>query len=94
MIIRLVKLSIKESFVADFEATFLRYHKAIAKQPGCFKVMLQKDINNFGVFFTQSEWESEEALNTYRNSELFGEIWPTVKPWFSDKPEAWSTIKL
>ena len=32
----------------------------------------------------------EEDLNNYRNSELFKTIWPTIKPWFEVKAEAWS----
>ena len=34
--------------------------------------------------------EKEEDLNNYRNSELFKTIWPTIKPWFEVKAEAWS----
>jgi heme-degrading monooxygenase HmoA len=39
---------------------------------------------------TYSIWDSEEALNNYRDSELFGELWPKIKPWFAAKAEAWS----
>jgi len=94
MIIRLVKLTIKNEHKEDFEKIFLKYQESIAAQPGCNRVILQKDISGNGVYFTQSEWDSENDLNNYRKSELFGVVWPTVKPWFNNKPEAWSTIKL
>jgi len=36
-------------------------------------------------------WESEEALNAYRKSELFGSVWPKTKACFANPAEAWST---
>jgi heme-degrading monooxygenase HmoA len=49
-----------------------------------------RDINNQSIFITHSLWDSEEDLNKYRDSELFQSIWPTIKPWFAEKPQAWS----
>jgi quinol monooxygenase YgiN len=49
-----------------------------------------RDINNPAIFITHSLWDSEEDLNKYRDSELFQSIWPTIKPWFAEKPQAWS----
>jgi hypothetical protein len=42
---------------------------------------------------TYSAWENEEALENYRVSPLFQSIWPTIKPWFSARPEAWSLME-
>ncbi len=42
------------------------------------------------VLFTYSHWESEAALETYRHSELFAEVWAATKVLFNAKPEAWS----
>ena len=39
---------------------------------------------------TYSHWNGPEDLENYRTSETFGKIWPTIKPWFAEKPEAWS----
>ena len=41
-----------------------------------------------GHFFTFSHWESEADLNAYRESALFGEVWPKTKALFYDKPQA------
>jgi hypothetical protein len=43
------------------------------------------------ILFTYSYWESEDKLNSYRDSSTFGEVWPTIKPWFEEKPNAWTT---
>jgi heme-degrading monooxygenase HmoA len=42
------------------------------------------------VFFTFSIWENEEALENYRQSELFRSTWSKTKVLFSDKPNAWT----
>ena len=34
---------------------------------------------------------SQEHLDRYRNSAFFKKSWATLKCWFADKPEAWST---
>jgi quinol monooxygenase YgiN len=39
---------------------------------------------------THSHWKSEEALEQYRNSDLFQSTWSTVKPLFAARPEAHS----
>ncbi len=91
MITRIVKLTLKESFCSEFQNIFVQKNKAIENQPGCLGVKLVKDIKTEGVFFTISQWESEEALNNYRYSELFQDIWPKVKVMFADKAQAWST---
>ena len=62
----------------------------IAGQPGCHGVQL---LEGEGHFFTFSHWESEADLNAYRESALFGEVWPKTKALFYDKPQAWTCHK-
>jgi len=49
------------------------------------------DSNNPNLHFTISLWDSEKDIDNYRKSALFAGIWATVKPWFSNKAQAWST---
>jgi quinol monooxygenase YgiN len=90
MIIRIVKLSFQEDKLADFLAHFENVKREVASFPGCHGMRLLQDLKNPNQVMTYSEWESEEALEKYRVSALFQSIWPTIKPWFSSKPEAWS----
>lgn len=90
MITRLVKLTIDKNKIADFEKIFVSNRDKIAGFPGCKSVKVMKDVNAPNIYFTYSIWESEEAINNYRSSELFGSIWPNAKKTFIDKPEAWS----
>ena len=43
---------------------------------------------------TYSHWENEQALENYRLSETFGTIWPKIKLWFAEKPEAWTVNEV
>ena len=90
MITRIVKMTFATDKTAQFESVFLEKQKHIAVFPGCSEVALRKDVNNNHIYFTISMWESESALNEYRNSKLFAETWTTVKQWFAAKAEAWS----
>lgn len=88
--IRIVKLTFKATHIEDFLNHFETVKEKINAFPGCQGMKLLQDKSNKNVFFTYSQWEKAEDLDNYRNSELFGEIWPLVKTWFSDKASAWS----
>lgn len=79
-----------EVFLENFDNTKTR----IRAFEGCTFLELYRDKNDPSVFFTYSHWESEEALENYRKSELFNTVWSKVKPLFSIRPEAWSVDKL
>lgn len=88
--IRIVKLTFKPEHVQDFLDHFETVKHEINGFPGCkgMKLLQDQDVSN--IFFTLSEWNSNEDLYNYRKSELFGGIWPKVKLWFDQKAEAWS----
>lgn len=90
MIIRIVKLHFQEEKIQDFLDFFEGIKWKVAKQDDCFGMRLLQDKNQPEIVFTYSKWKDEKALNTYRDSELFGEVWPTIKPWFKEKAEAWT----
>lgn len=90
MIYRIVKMTIKPESVQDFKKLFYEAQKLIKTFDGCSRVDLMKDLNNDSVFFTLSFWETEDDLETYRQSYLFKSTWAKVKILFSAKAEAWS----
>jgi len=94
MLVRIVKMGFYkqniEVFLQNFEATKTR----IRAFKGCNFLELYRDKKDPSIFFTYSFWDSEEALETYRNSELFNTVWSKVKPLFSIRPEAWSVDKM
>lgn len=93
MITRVVKLEFQQEQVETFLSHFEQVKWSVATFPGCRGMKLIQDIKNPCVVMTYSIWENEEALENYRISPLFQSIWPTIKPWFSAKPEAWSLVE-
>lgn len=91
MIIRIVKLTIHPEKIAEFKAIYEANMKLIKDVEGCEKLELLQEKGRYSnVVMTYSYWESEEHLANYRDSQLFLNIWKTVKPLFCAKPEAWS----
>ena len=87
-------MTFTQETLPQFEAIFKKHEKAIGGQPGCFHVELVKDSIYPLVRATVSKWDSEESLNDYRKSELFGVVWPETKRLFASAPEAVSYINL
>jgi (4S)-4-hydroxy-5-phosphonooxypentane-2,3-dione isomerase len=94
MIIRIVKLTFQEEYINDFITIFNESKELISNFEGVKKLELLQCSTNGNIFFTHSHWESEEALEKYRHSELFKTTWAKTKPLFSEKAEAWSNFKL
>jgi len=85
-----VKLTFNPERRQDFLDLIVRYKAQILSYPGCQGVVFLNDQTKTNVFFTYSHWDHHECLEAYRTSDLFLEVWSQVKPWFAEKPEAWS----
>lgn len=90
MIERIVKMTFKPENTQVFENIFSNVKSEIIKSEGCKNVRLLRDTKNSCIYFTISLWENENALENYRNSELFNDTWQKTKILFSEKPMAWS----
>lgn len=58
--------------------------------PGCHHLELWQDERYPNVVTTYSHWEDAQALDQYRNSDLFRDTWSRTKPLFAARPEAHS----
>ncbi|MDP3314055.1 putative quinol monooxygenase [Lutibacter sp.] len=90
MFIRIVKMTFDSSKTELFIANFNQHKNEIRNFDGCHLLELYRDKDNTSIFFTYSYWESENHLETYRNSELFKKVWSITKEMFTSKAEAWS----
>ncbi len=88
MIKRIVRMKFKPGCESSFIDIFQRSALAIRSFKGCHHVELLNDINDPLVFTTLSFWETEEALELYRSSELFRSTWAKTKLLFDEKPQA------
>jgi hypothetical protein len=91
MIKRLVKLTFQSDKTDSFITIFEESKNLIRQMPGCQHLELLRDATKPEIFFTFSFWENEDALNAYRDSELFKTTWAKTKVLFADKPQAWTT---
>lgn len=89
-IVRVVRLTFTKETINDFNDLYKKHEHDIASQPGCMKVDLVEDTSNPYVRATISKWRDLNSLNSYRDSKLFGVVWPATKALFSAKPQVWT----
>ncbi|SHI99745.1 hypothetical protein SAMN04488096_106256 [Mesonia phycicola] len=94
MLVRIVKMHFQEEEIENFKLIFEEKKKYIRNFEGCQFLELYQDKNNKSIFFTYSYWVNDEALEKYRHSALFKEVWAETKIKFKQKAEAWSVDKL
>ena len=94
MIIRIVKLTLREETALLFLDHFNSVKNQIRSFPGCSHLELLTVTSDPRIMFTYSFWDSESSLTAYTDSELFKTTWAVVKPLFGAKAEAWSLERL
>lgn len=94
MIVRIVKLTFRSENIASFEQIFKDTKDRIRNFEGCSNLELYQSIDEPGVFFTYSYWNSDKALQAYRQSDFFKKVWGETKRLFKEKPQAWSLNKI
>lgn len=94
MLTRIVKMQFNLDFIEEFKILFKSVNSKISNYDGCIGVKLLQHETEPTIFFTISNWQSVQHLDSYRNSELFKITWAKVKPNFASKAEAWSLLEL
>lgn len=87
-------MEFREEFIPNFLDNFEKNKSIIRNFKGCSNLELFCDEANPCIYITYSYWDSDDALQAYRNSETFKKIWSVTKPGFSKKAEAWSLKKV
>ncbi len=87
-------MSFEPSKIEAFLTNFDTKKEHIRNFEGCLFLELYRDKDQTNCFFTYSFWENDAALERYRHSELFKNVWAETKAMFNAKPEAWSVDKL
>ncbi len=94
MLVRIVKMHFQQREIKNFKQLFEEKKNYIRNFEGCRFLELYQDQQNNSIFFTYSYWENDAALQNYRHSALFKEVWAKTKIKFEHKAEAWSVNKL
>jgi quinol monooxygenase YgiN len=92
-ITRIVRLTFVPEKVSDFLLIFERSKSLIRNFSGCKHLALKQDFHHPNVFYTYSVWEDHDALDRYRQSELFKSTWAKTKLLFDAKPSAFSLME-
>ena len=79
-----------DAFLSVFESSKAK----IRAREGCLSLQLIQDPQQPHILCTSSIWESEEALNAYRDSALFQATWSLTKPLFQTKAKAKTYILM
>jgi len=90
MMTRFVRLSFQVEHREAFLEIFAKHKISIQDFEGLQEIKLLEEMENPGVFFTHSIWDSHVCLENYRDSAYFRKIWSTIKPWFNERAQAWS----
>lgn len=76
--------------LGDFLDLFTEARGRIAAAPGCRHLELWQDARFPNILTTFSRWDDADALDAYRQSDLFGTTWAQTKPMFAAPPVAHS----
>lgn len=93
MLVRIVRLTFLPEEAWRFPEVF---RAAVPKQArmGCTSNRMYLQAGTDNIFVTISEWESAEALEGYRKSDLFYDTWGKLKPYFCAPAEAYSLTEV
>ncbi|MCY7350713.1 MAG: antibiotic biosynthesis monooxygenase [Cytophagaceae bacterium] len=94
MLIRIVRMTFRPEAVDPFLAVFNASKNRIRAFPGCSHLELFRDLDQPHSFCTYSYWKNAEALEAYRNSELFKTTWAKTKILFAEKAMAFSVERV
>lgn len=94
MVRRIVRMTFETSRIPEFLALFAASENRIRQQPGCQHLELWQDADQPHVYCTYSHWATPAALEAYRKSELFGQVWPATKRLFAAPPLAFSVQQV
>lgn len=84
----------RENAVSDFLDIFNESKNKIRAFKGCVHLELLQSNKDSSHLMTLSHWENEEALENYRQSDLFRSTWAKTKILFEKKPYAVSLKKI
>lgn len=83
-------MTFRPDSVEEFLSIFAASKSKIRHFEGCNHLELWRDADHPNVFTTYSHWASAEALENYRYSDLFIEVWAATRVLFEEKAVAWS----
>ena len=94
MLLRTVRMTFRPDRLDEFLALFRATSPQIRAFPGCGHLELWQDARFPNVLSTYSAWSDADALERYRQSDLFRTTWARTTPLFAAAPVAHSQTTL
>lgn len=94
MLVRIVRMTFRPDTLPDFHAIFDRSKEHIRAFPGNRHLELLRDPDNPSVRMTYSLWDQPDALEAYRQSDLFRQTWAATRLLFAERPVAFSGERM
>lgn len=94
MLVRIVRMTFQEDKLDHFQAIFDNSKHHIRAFPGNCHLELLRDPNQPNIRMTYSLWTSADALEAYRQSELFRTAWAATRILFAERAVAFSGERL
>ena len=88
MLIRMVHMHFAPENVDAFLTVFEKSKALIRAFPGCMHLELLREKDDNCALTTYSHWGNADALEAYRQSELFAKTWAATKVLFDKAPRA------
>ena len=83
-------MTFRKDRVEEFRLIFDQAKHKIRAFPGCRHLELHQDYHAEHIFTTYSLWDDDAAIENYRKSALFTEVWENTKALFLEQPIAFS----
>jgi len=90
VLVRIVRLTFCPDAVDTFLDRFDESAPRVRAFPGCRRLELWRDPDTPTAFTTLTYWDDPDALDAYRESELFTSTWAAVTPLCADRPQVHS----
>ncbi len=94
MLIRIVRMTFRPEALEAFMEIFDASAPKIRAFPGCLHLELWQDQHDPNILTTHSHWTGPDALERYRQSDLFKQTWAKTRPLFAAPPLAFSNHEL
>lgn len=93
-ITRIVRLSFIPEKMDEFMEIYATSSPHIRAFDGCLLLKLKRDYHHPNVLYTYSVWADHQALDKYRDSDLFKTTWAKTKVLFDAKPYVYSLLDV
>lgn len=87
-------MQMREDALDAFLDLFARTADRIRATPGCRRLDLWQDADDPTRVATHSHWDDAEALDAYRQSDLFRATWAETKTYFAARASAQSFTRI